>query len=50
MLKGGVDPKLTADMLGHKSVITTLDLYHHVLVGMKETASEVLAEAVFGKE
>jgi integrase len=41
-LTAGVHPKLVQEMLGHKSVAITLDLYSHVGEGLKRAAAEQL--------
>jgi integrase len=49
LLKRGVNPKVAAERLGHASVTITLDTYAHVLPGMQEDATEVLADAIFDR-
>ncbi len=49
LLKRGVNPKVVAERLGHASVTITLDTYAHVLPGMQEDATEVLADAIFDR-
>src|SRR5205085_7923986 len=38
LLASGVHPKVASERLGHSKVGITLDLYSHVLPGMKEDA------------
>ena len=38
MLESGVHPKIVQEMLGHKKISTTLDIYSHVVPGMQEEA------------
>jgi integrase len=39
MLKTGVNPKVVSEPLGQASVGITLDIYSHVLLGLKEEAA-----------
>jgi integrase len=43
-LAAGIHPKLVQEMLGHKSITMTLDLYSHVDEGMRRSAAEQLDE------
>ncbi len=45
-LRAGVSVKVVADILGHSSVTTTLDIYSAVDVDMQRSAVEALAERV----
>ena len=47
MLSAGVDPQVASERLGHALVAFTLDTYAHVLPGMQEDATDVLADAIF---
>ena len=38
-LQQGVSPKTVAERLGHASVVITLDLYSHCLLGVQESAA-----------
>ncbi len=40
LLKANVHPKVVQDMLGHSSVVLTLDTYSHVIPGMQDEAAE----------
>ena len=40
LLKANVHPKIVQDMLGHSSVVLTLDTYSHVIPGMQDEAAE----------
>ena len=46
MLQNNVHPKIVADILGHSSVATTLDIYSHADVSMQRQATDGLAEAI----
>jgi integrase len=39
LLKGGVNPKVVGEILGHASVATILQLYSHVLPGLGKAAA-----------
>ncbi len=39
LLKRGVHPKLVQELLGHKTISITLDIYSHVLPGMGDAAA-----------
>jgi site-specific recombinase XerD len=38
-LELGVNPKVVAELLGHKKVATTLDMYSHVSLEVKKGAT-----------
>ena len=42
MLGQGVHPKIVSERLGHASVNITLDIYSHVLPGLRAAAAEAL--------
>ena len=42
MLGRGVHPKIVSEMLGHSTVMITLDLYSHVTPTMQQQAAEAL--------
>jgi integrase len=48
MLEAGIHPKVVQEMLGHKTIVTTLDTYSHVLPVLHGEAIRVLDEW-FGK-
>lgn len=48
LLSRGVHPKVVQEMLGHTSIVTTLDTYSHVLPTMQEDAARVIGETLFG--
>jgi integrase len=48
MLANGVNPKVVAEMLGHASVTTTLNVYAHVLPTMQEDAARRLDRLIGG--
>ena len=43
MLAAGVPAKVVQEQLGHSSIAITMDLYSHLMPGMKRDASERLA-------
>lgn len=49
-LGAGVSPKVVADILGHSSVATTLDIYSHINVDMQRSAIDALADAMTTKQ
>ena len=42
MLEGGIHPKIVQEMLGHKTIVTTLDTYSHVLPALHGAAIRAL--------
>jgi integrase len=46
LLSNGVHPKVAQERLGHSSVGITLDLYSHVLPGMREDAAAKVDAAI----
>ena len=46
MLRSGVSPKIVADILGHASITTTLDIYSHVDVDMQRAAIASITSAI----
>jgi integrase len=46
LLKRGVHPKLVQELLGHKTISITLDIYSHVLPGMGDAAAGEMDEAL----
>jgi integrase len=47
-LRAGVHPKVVQEMLGHSSIVITLDLYSHVVPGMQREAAAKIGAAIFG--
>jgi integrase len=45
-LANGVHPKIVAEILGHSSIGTTLDIYSHVSVDMQRSVIDSLAERI----
>ncbi|NPV52647.1 MAG: site-specific integrase [Firmicutes bacterium] len=48
LLAGGINPKIVSEMLGHSSVVMTLDTYSHVLPDMQQGAVDRLEAMLFG--
>ncbi|MDX1616893.1 MAG: tyrosine-type recombinase/integrase, partial [Candidatus Promineifilaceae bacterium] len=46
LLQAEVHPKVVQDMLGHSSIVLTLDTYSHVIPGIQEQAAEKM-DAIF---
>ncbi len=42
LLSGGVHPKVVSEMLGHASVVITLNVYSHVLPTMQRDAARIM--------
>lgn len=42
LIEQGINPKIVAERLGHKSIRTTLDIYSHALPSMQQEAAEKL--------
>ena len=42
MMKRGVYPKVVQERLGHSSIAVTMDIYSHLLPGMREVAASAL--------
>ena len=49
MIAGGVHPKSIADILGHSSISTTMDVYGHLINGVQKDAMSVLDERLTGR-
>ena len=47
-LRNGVHPKIVSEQLGHSSIAITLDVYSHVIRGLKSDAAQLVSNAVFG--
>ena len=43
-LRKGVDSKVVQEMLDHANIAITLDIYGHLIAGMKEQAAEKIGE------
>ena len=48
LLSGGIHAKVASEMLGHSSVMLTLDVYSHVLEGMQAEAAATMERIVSG--
>jgi len=48
LLESGENPKVVQELLGHASISTTLDIYSHVIPGMKQQAVTKLTELING--
>ncbi len=48
LLIAGENPKVIAERLGHTSTQQVLDTYGHVLEGMQASATDKLAELLYG--
>ena len=46
LIKAGVPMKVVQERLGHASIVTTMDLYAHIMPGMQEDAAHKLGEAL----
>ena len=46
MIRAGVPMKVVQERLGHASILTTMDLYAHIVPGMQEEAAQKLGEAL----
>ena len=49
MLQQGVHPKIVQERLGHSTIVTTMDIYSHVLPGMQEAAARKFEEGLAQK-
>ena len=50
MMKSGVNPKVVSERLGHSSIAVTMDIYSHVLPGLREAAAQRFAKLLKPKE
>jgi hypothetical protein len=48
MLLAGVSAKVVSEMMGHSSVMVTLDTYSHVVQGLQEHAVSALDQYLVG--
>src|SRR5215207_344559 len=46
LLTRNVNPKIVSEMLGHSSIVITLDTYSHVLPNMRDAAAAAMEEAL----
>jgi integrase len=46
LLAQSVHPKLVADLLGHASIKTTLNLYSHAMPSMQEGVADAIEDAL----
>jgi len=46
LLESGENPKIVQELLGHASISTTLDIYSHVIPGLKQQAINKLTELI----
>ncbi len=49
LLAEGVNVKIVSEMLGHSSIVQTLETYSHVIPGLKEEAARKIESALFGE-
>ena len=45
LLTKGVHPKVVSEMLGHSSIVITLDTYSHVIPGLGDAAALAMEDA-----
>ena len=46
LIRAGVPMKVVQEGLGHASILTTMDLYAHIMPGMQEEAAQKLGETL----
>ena len=46
LIRAGVPMKVVQERLGHASILTTMDLYAHIMPSMREEAAQKLGEAL----
>jgi integrase len=46
LLTKGVHPKIVSEMLRHSSIAITLDIYCHVIPGLRDAAARAMEEAL----
>ncbi len=46
LIRAGIPMKVVQERLGHASILTTMDLYAHIMPGMQQDAAEKLGEAL----
>lgn len=44
LLKEGIHPKIVQELLGHASIVQTMDTYSHVIEGMHAEAAQTMGE------
>jgi len=49
LLASGEHPKVVSERLGHEDIVTTLNVYSHVLPDMQESAAGKLEQMLFGR-
>ena len=47
-MQEGVNPKVVSERLGHASIVSTLDVYSHVIPDMQQEATEKLERILYG--
>jgi hypothetical protein len=50
LIENGESPKYVQDRVGHASIITTFDIYGHLLPKAKQEATKRLECSLFGKK
>lgn len=50
LLKGGINPKIVCERLGHADLRMTLERYSHVLPNMQKDTAEKFSELLYGKK
>ena len=48
LLAAGINVKVISERLGHANIKMTLETYAHVLPGMKEEATNQIAQMLYG--
>jgi len=46
LLESGENPKIVQELLGHSSISVTMDVYSHVIPGLKQQAVSKLTELI----
>jgi integrase len=46
LLTKGVHPKIVSEMLGHSSIAITLDIYSHVIPGLRDAAASAMEDVL----
>jgi integrase len=50
LLKGGINPKIVSERLGHADMRMTLDRYSHVLPNMQKATAQKFSEILYGNK